>query len=367
MNEQNARTGLSSRGEWAPFMCPACRGLFRAPTDREGKVECPLCDTPSLLPHREVKEEPRVIEPLERTPRARPKEEDWDSRKQNTEENNSGSGGLLLASFFIFSILVAVGIFFILQNRGASKAPSPSGEKVFKAEKFQGKPSDGITASAQSGSSNKLLQVNSADLENAREAARNFLSCEKIEDFAPLIRDADRVMPLVTAYYAQKPFEPEKFRRINDDGTAQVAKRFTSFDVILENYITKPIAVEITDKGPLVDWESWVGYCEIPWETFVDERIKKPTVVRLTASRAFYFNFEFRDDSKWLCYQLERSADDPVLFGYLPIDSPLKEQLPRIGAGRQTFVAKIRYPDNVVAKNQVLITDLIQSGWVLGL
>lgn len=365
---EDERRRFPSRGEWSPYMCPSCRGLFRAPTDREGKVECPLCDSAILLPHREVKEQQKAIEPLARKRKVQEETAEWDKKTTTPLEPGPGSGGVVLIAFFIFSLLIAVGVYFLLQDRKARLAANDQPNVKFRTEQFQAqntKSDDGKKAAPNK--KEGLLQLNADDLEVARAAAEDFLACETIEDYAPLIRDSERVMPLIRNYYAKEPFQPVGVLKINEQGRAQVAKRFASFEIVLKDYTSQPIAVEITEDGPLVDWESWVGYCEVPWETFIDEKVKKPTLMRLNVTRSYYFNFDFWDDTKWICYELERSSDESVLFGYVPFDSPLKNELPGIGTGRQTFILKIRYPENFSAKNQVLITDLIQSGWVLGL
>lgn len=188
-----------------------------------------------------------------------------------------------------------------------------------------------------------------------------------MEDLAPLIRDPERVMPLIRKYYQSKPYQANGAYSINANGIAEIAEKFTSFQIILKDYSQRPIAVEFTDNGPLVDWESWVAHCETPWEDFIKERVTEPTLVRVNMTKDSYYNFDFRDDSQWTCYRLERSSDESVIFGYLPADSPLKTEFPKSSSPLPaTFVITVRYPEEATTGDQVLITELIQSGWVLG-
>lgn len=368
------RDPLSHKGEWAAYMCPACRGLFRAPAKGSGPTRCPLCESEiqvEVNPSSETEDkEEEAIQPLQRRRRyIEDNEQTWD-QAPSQRPSNASNKGLILTSLFLLSIGVVGGSFFLLklpQDRKNKTSASISNPSQIEKLKSLSSPASSPGKNGKNNPEEPLIELVTNDLEAARKAAEQFLSCETIADMEPLIRDAERVMPLLREYYYRKPFEPVGARTIDEQGIAQVAKRFTSFEIVLKNYATKPIAVELTSKGPLIDWESWVAHCEQPWELFIEREINDPTLVRVTAKQTSYFNFDFRDDKKWACFRLARSPDEQVLYGYAPRDAPFLKNLPGLGDPESALRLKIRYPDHPVADNQVLITEFVGSGWVKGL
>ena len=110
-----------------------------------------------------------------------------------------------------------------------------------------------------------------------------------------------------------------------------------------------------------------MGYSEIPLQEFADQKVQRATLVRVVVEKDHYFNFDFSDSSQWECYRILKDTDDPVLFGYLSADSPLREKLASAANKKATFILKIQYPENLRSDNQVLIVDVVYEGWVIGI
>lgn len=373
MNE-SSQEPLDSTGSWAPFMCPSCRGLFRSPTDKAGDAQCPLCEldltVPRGKPPARSQETPEVSPTRKRRRSSKAKRHNWENA-QSQPQSRGTSKGIIFTSIFLSSIVLVAAVLLLLKDKerrlGSPQKESPLSE----GGRSLDSPSRDSFFDFSTKSANKakepLLEIETADLQMAREAASAFLSCESIDELAPLIRDPERVMPLLREFYRQTPYQATEAIAVDEEGVAQVAKRFTSFNIVLKDYSTRAIAVELTKTEALVDWESWVGYCAIPWETFVESKITEPTEVRVEVKRAYYYNFNFRDDSKWACFRLATTSDAPVIYGYAPLTEDFVSKLPGASKPGATFVLKIRFPDTAVTSNQVIITDFLQSGWVLGL
>lgn len=376
MNE-SSQEPLATKSSWSPYMCPACRGLFRAPTGKVGKASCPLCESKIALPKESVAEEQaQPSEPQRRKRRkhtspSQAKSASWE--QGSSEEKRPGaSKGLIFTSLFLISILVGVSGFLLIKERKQRLASTPhsQGNQNFSRSSnssLEGSDFFNFPSSSSPDSNKPLLELQPSDIKTAQDAAERFLNCETVEDFAPLIRDPERVMPLIREFYRQTPYEQVGVLATDENQGTQVAKRFASFSIVLKDYSSRLIALEFIDTKPLVDWESWVGYCAIPWETFIEEKVVKPTEVRVSVQRAFYYNFSFRDDSQWACYRLTTSTDASVIYGYAPHDASFLRELPDTNEQEESFVLQIRFPDTAVTSNQVLITELLQSGWVIGL
>ena len=272
----------------------------------------------------------------------------------------------------MLSIALIVGAFFLFKDRFQEMAlfgkETDKSKKNFEISEFDERAKEKSSPESEIEKENeRYLKQAMSNLVLAQAAAREFLHCNTFEEYAAVIRDPERVMPHVRKFYQDNPYQLTGRYSISKDGATEVAKNFLSFQVVLGNYSKQQIAVELTDDGAKVDWESWVSYCEQPWDSFVEERTSEPTLVRVAITADSYYNFSFRDDSKWVCYRLSRSPDEPVIFGYLPSDSPLRKKLPKTQNIPEAVILKIRYPDDAVSGDQVLITDFVASGWVLGL
>ena len=366
---------FAPKGAWTPFMCPSCRGLFRVKKDAEGVTQCPLCDSKVLISRPESapadsdhtsEKQPAPEVRRRKVSNAPAKEHKWEQTETSGPPPQKSYKGILFTFFFLLAALVGAGIFFVFKG-DLNKNNEDSENTKFSDKNFNLNDSGFDGTESFSKEDESILQIETNDFETAKSAASKFLSCENLEDLAPLIREPERTMPMIREYYKDTPYKPPGIIQVNEAAVSQVAKKFTSFAVILKDYSTKPIAVEITDKGPLVDWESWIGFCEIPWQTFIEQKVKEPTLVRVKIQRDHYFNFNFKDESKWISYRLTRDADDPVITGYLPSGSPLTKSLSSLGNQGKTVMIKIRFPDDIATDDQVLITDFVQEGWVIGL
>lgn len=54
--------------------------------------------------------------------------------------------------------------------------------------------------------------------------------------------------------------------------------------------------------GLKVDWESWVGWSEMPWDDFLKIKATEPKLVRVMLKWVDYYNFDFSDEKKWRVY-----------------------------------------------------------------
>ena len=136
--------------------------------------------------------------------------------------------------------------------------------------------------------------------------------------------------------------------------------------VQLDDYSVKPIAMERTADGYLIDWESWVGWSELDWGDLFKTRPTQPVEVRVVCQKDSYYNRLFRDDGKWLAVKMEHPGSDRLLYGYIDSETTtLTSLMGDLKSGGQVPVTiKVRFPEGSVADNQVVIEEYIQHGWV---
>lgn len=211
--------------------------------------------------------------------------------------------------------------------------------------------------------------------EEVWEAVVNFTRASTPEEMLPLIRERERVEPLLRAWYAKKPealnpFEP---RRKPEFAELKAVRNFVVFSLELPDYSRHPIALEKTPEGFLVDWESYAVYSEMPWEELQNERPTAPVLVRAIMEPVEFLPMNGVDPTTHRCFRLTAPNSEETFYAYLPLGGKMhqdivKSMLPMPGMRPPTSlhaVLRVRYPEENASRKQVLITDYLIKGWVL--
>jgi hypothetical protein len=207
------------------------------------------------------------------------------------------------------------------------------------------------------------------DLEYAQatEVMTRFLEALTPEDLRLVIREPDRVWPLVQAHHERTPWKPFIVRRLPAKTEVQMNRGLLAGSVEVNDFERFVVAMERTADGFKVDWETFTGQGEMTWDDFVSQRPTTPVLMRVALRPDDYFNQDFADASTHACFQLTSHRDTHRLFGYVLRGSPLHAQL----ATRTRFnprilpTIRIRYPEKSTTDDQVEITELVADGWLL--
>ena len=120
------------------------------------------------------------------------------------------------------------------------------------------------------------------DLEKISEVVKAFLSAGTVTERVKYVRDPKRVLPLMKTFYGAEKFKAEGFESLDKFKVSFRGEMLTSI-VEMGDYLTAPIAIErMAGKSDVyrVDWESWVGYCEMKIEVMKKDRPVEPVMVR---------------------------------------------------------------------------------------
>jgi hypothetical protein len=139
-----------------------------------------------------------------------------------------------------------------------------------------------------------------------------------------------------------------------------------SVNVRTRDYEEKTITFSETPEGVRIDWESWVGWSEMPWGAYLEAKPKEATVFRVNLSAVEYYNVAFTDDTKWKSYRLESPDGKHAIYGYAEVGSVLNAKLrPPPDIKSVGMILAVRFPENAASGNQVIIEKCIAEGWVL--
>lgn len=338
---------------WHLYMCPSCRGLFRVSVNQGGRTACPLCQTGLNVTL------PNLASPRKRR-RSSPKESrrnsNWEQAQAREEQSSTRWVGVLTFGFLLTLLAVLGAVYLYEKLKPTDSRAQANAQKV-----------ENLFSRTDESEAPPLIDFSSRDFESAAAVTRKFLQAETVEDFLPLIRRSGELAPVIRAHYRSSGYQAPGSYRLGQTGVFKVKDNFTSFEVVMANYSKRLIAVEFTEEGPLVDWESWVGFCDVPWEKFIAQKLSSPVVVRVLVEKSYYFNFDFTDDSKWVCFRLSRDPDEPALYGYCAEDAPFLSKLPTKPDAPKTYTLEIQFPESARTDDQVIITDYVRQGWVSGL
>lgn len=202
-----------------------------------------------------------------------------------------------------------------------------------------------------------------------KPAVTAFLNAANWEERGRRVRDPERVLPLMEAFYRTNPDGPIPFIRVGDEeDRVDYRGNLLVLRVLLKDYSTKQVAIEYTGSDFLIDWESFVGYGEMSPRDLREQRPAEPVLVRASLAPAVppYFNYAFTDEENLECYVLT-FPDDSYLFGYTMKIGSLANRLRELRGDSPSVmvVLKIRYPENAAVGDQVWIDDVAAEGWIL--
>ena len=142
---------------------------------------------------------------------------------------------------------------------------------------------------------------------------------------------------------------------------------FYLLKISFNDFSIRPVIISYENRKMLIDWESFIGYSEMSLDEFVDNKLKEPTMFRLHAKIDDYFNFQFNDKDH-RCLYLRNPKDTEAVYGYINRGSSADDHLSEIiesGKSINFIIVNLQYPDQLGGKNQVIINEIIASGWLL--
>ncbi|MFM7181843.1 MAG: hypothetical protein ACKO2G_10325 [Verrucomicrobiales bacterium] len=233
-------------------------------------------------------------------------------------------------------------------------------------------PTDGAPMSMEEAKEKLNLALQTRPLETIaiiKPTIEAFLNATDLEQRIKTVREPERLRPVMEEYYQSHTDGPISFLRVDDQQeTVDYRGNLLVLPVLMRDYSKKQIAIEYTGAGFLIDWESFVGYGEMPVERFREEIPYRPVMMRVSFGPAVppYFNYGFTDEENLECHLLT-FPDESYVFGYTLKFSPISNRLREFRGSAPSCMAvlSLRYPEGAKVGDQVWIEDMIAEGWIL--
>ena len=202
-------------------------------------------------------------------------------------------------------------------------------------------------------------------LELAKPLAEKFLAATDVDQILPLVSNLEGVKGKIPDHYPDGKIEPTGLSKFNSTGNVSYKDSFAAVTILTSDFEQKQIAFIDGEDGLKIDWESWVGWSEMPWDEMIETRPSKPILIRAMLKWIDYYNFAFSDESKWRSYRLVSPDGEHMLYGYVDRNSPLDQKM-RPGEPTATVAVtlKIHFPEGEAAGKQVVISEYVSDGWV---
>ncbi len=214
-------------------------------------------------------------------------------------------------------------------------------------------------------------EVSAKREEEAVTTQQRFWQATTWKEKLPFVHDAERVVPLMRDYY-------EKHQLLDPvmGGSARKAHfKINNTEVLLFTYSsvrpsgTLDVAMIAQPDGRfLIDWESMIGACDVPWTDLKKSRPTQPTLVRVFARQDDYFNYEFSDDKQWSAVHLTSPDGNFFIYGYCEkgseMDNTLKSIFEQV-RGRAALTLRIAYPDKAESDHCARIVGVVANRWLL--
>lgn len=215
-----------------------------------------------------------------------------------------------------------------------------------------------------------LQPLTHEDIEEAKALIRQFYAVRNVEDFEPLIRRPNTVMPLLRRYYILQPIRQHEVENFENHRRADLP----GLDVTMHQTALglmgtrREVAIEHTSQGPKVDWEVAVGYQPMEWQKWRLERPTTTTYFRLTLQPSTYFGVPFNDPTIFRSFRLIYPGELRAVNGFAMIGTDaelrLRDLIPDEDANAQVVVG-VQFPPSRTRDTLVEITVLVADSWVV--
>jgi hypothetical protein len=211
-------------------------------------------------------------------------------------------------------------------------------------------------------------------VESIESNLSRYVAAKSVDELLPLVRDPERVKPLMEAWHSRHPIEPSKFDGLGVFQPLDLEGRlFWLITCLVEGDRPQTILMEQTEDGRVfVDWETQVCYQPMEWDEYADERPSGVSLdfrVYAEPDRNGFYSHEFSDEDRWNVYRLTAKDSQEPLFGYAERGSELDEKLMelcRANRGYRTALfLRLKIPEGTQSPRGVLIEELLSERWAV--
>jgi hypothetical protein len=214
---------------------------------------------------------------------------------------------------------------------------------------------------------------NSVSYEGKRQeieqTTQKFFAARSILEKVPFCRDAERVRPLMEAYYQRHPLKAPTLQKLGWMlPVKEPGYRLVFVQALFHDRAPLSLIAEESADGTFrIDWESSVRYSEIDWKDFLSERPGQPKLFRVIASKSSRPPAPGSQHREAL--ELKHPAEKGTVTAYFDRDDPqfkpLIEQLQLRNWKDVPLTLRLCYPNSKTDGGAVRIAGIEGQGWLI--
>lgn len=371
-------TEMMQSRRWNAYVCPACRLVFKFPNDTEERgAYCPACHQVLQIPDHHpsgIIPAPELSLPNDQPQKTRKRRKRDRAEDSFTWEKESdprlvrkGRRKNKPPIFMIVTLSIITGGLLAWFYVTEVKKDSPIDSETIEAPVAIAPPKPQKQNDSGIGKLDAESDVISAQfITAAEEIAGKFLSAQSVEELRGLVRDPDTTIPRIMKLHPDGKIDMGGLDAFNTTDEFMKSGEFITVAVRTKSYEERTMIFADTADGIRIDWESWVGWCEMGWEEFMNTKPTTGTLFRVKLNKSHYYNFNFSDESKWKSYALFSHDENNRMYGYVEQGSQTALDLDdTTKSGDRYFVLSLKFPNNADSNNQVIIERVISDGWIL--
>ena len=224
-----------------------------------------------------------------------------------------------------------------------------------------------------------ILNMEEASISQARgqiqrinEAIMTFSEARDAETMAGVVRQPERVRPLMEDHYSRHPFQKLGRPRIDSLKPLTLGSHgdYWMASLTYEQSGRRNLIVQSGEEGDArVDWETAICYQPMDWDEYVRDRPFGTTMdFRVYLEPDSLYSHEFQDSVLWDCYKLTALDSEEVLFGYIKAgDSSaeiLRQWFQRFPSRPASMIVRLSLPAGMESPRGVVIDRVLSVRWI---
>lgn len=341
--------------------CPGCEHMLTIPTTADGVSPLGVSKAKynranAKVNEREVLRHHRQLSEGEH--------HEWADAKLEDRDN----GLKIMIPIALFSLLLIGGLAYLLLSEddtkpkiGATTAPAVADNPN----------NDSSVAGKAEGNSaaDDIYIYNTKDKEQVaqlEEFLTGLFAAKTVDEMLPYVRPTDNIKEKMIKFYKGESLSHSPFKKLTQAQNTPNYPGYLTFSSQNQDYSNQTGVLKYSKDEILLDWESFVAYSDMTWAELAEKKPTEPVRVRVSAKRAFYYNDQFTDETKWQAVSLISPNEEDPIYGYVQKNSATAQRLFNFGnSDNLRLILDVYFPEDASKGDQVFIDSVVELGWVI--
>jgi hypothetical protein len=223
---------------------------------------------------------------------------------------------------------------------------------------------------AKKDSSNEVVPLTKEQLvQQAQDIAQRFKKAKTWQEKVAFVYEGDHLRPILQNYYEKEQrTDPEISNILEVEEVYQDRHYALKCKGAMQlNSEEACLWLRKDNRGQLkLDWESLVGYSEVAWAELKNKRPTQAVLMRAQCQMGDYYNYEFADRSKYMCWKLTSPDGKHTLYAYSEQALHLKFLASRYSSNKALpITVRVSFPEKAESSECALLREIVEEDWLV--